>query len=212
MLRSPLGEMVYPKVTEPDTKYKDEGEYSTKLRVPMDLAKPLMAAIDKEAAESLAAAIEKADTAKAKKSWETKYIPYEIEEDDDGEPTGCVLFKFSMKASGKSKKTGKTWTRKPALFDAKGTPLKNAQIWGGTTAKISFSFQQYAQTAQTGASVKMALEAVQVIDLVSGGTRSADAYGFDEEDGYEVVEEDQMPETDEVAAPAGSDSDDEDDF
>lgn len=32
-ITTPFGEAIYPKLTEPDTKFKAEGEYSTKLRI-----------------------------------------------------------------------------------------------------------------------------------------------------------------------------------
>ena len=88
--RSPKGTFVWPKLTEPDTKFKEAGEYSVKLRVSMADGEALMKACDKKAAESLAKAIENEDTPAKKKKWETRYLPYEIEEDEDGNQTGNI--------------------------------------------------------------------------------------------------------------------------
>lgn len=185
---SPKGLFSYPKLTEPDTKFKEEGEYSVNLILDKDTpeAKKLMAQVDKAAAESLAEAKAKAKNAAEARKWETKYLPYnDVEDEETGEPTGQIKVKFTMKASGVSKKTGKPWTRKPALFDAKGKPITgDVNIGGGTIGKISYEIVPYSPTTQVGASVKLALEAVQIIELREWGERSADSYGFGEEEGY----------------------------
>ena len=181
---TPKGVFVYPKLSEPDTKFKEEGEYSTKVRVPDAEAANLVQEIDRRAAAALAEARENEVNAKKRNAWSTKYLPYEAEEDDDGNETGHILFKFKSKASGTTK-GGKTWNRTIPVFDAEGTPMTGVDIWGGTVGRISFSFVPYAGTAAvTGASVSLQINAVQVIDLVEGGNRSADAFGFSREEGY----------------------------
>jgi hypothetical protein len=192
-LNSPKGAFKFPKLTTPDTKFKAEGEYSVKLIVASDApgVADLISKCDKEAADSLKEAKANAKNAAEAKKWETKYLPYaHVEDEESGEPTGEVEFKFTMKASGVSKKTGKPWTRKPALFDAKGNPIKGeVEIGGGTIGKISFQIIPYAPTTTVGASCKLALEAVQIIELRQFGDKSASAYGFGEEDGYEYTKD-----------------------
>lgn len=186
---SPKGVFKWPKLTAPDTKFKEEGEYSVSLVIPSDTpgVDELVKMADDAAAASLAQAKKDAKTPAIAKKWTTKYLPYKNEEDEDGEETGNIEFKFSMKASGVSKKTGEPWSRKPALFDARGRGLPaTVQIWGGTVGKIAFQLQPYASTPQSGASVKFALEAAQILDLVSNGQKEAGAYGFGEEEGYEA--------------------------
>lgn len=201
---SPAGTFQYPRLNEADTKFKDEGEYSVKLLLdPSDPGvQELINMVDEAAAASLAGAQEKCDTPAKAKKWETKYLPYAEVEDDDGEPSGQIAVKFSMKASGTNRTTGKAWSRKPAIFDAQGTPLTNAPaIWGGTVGKINFEVIPYSPTPQVGASVKLALNAVQIIELVSGGTSaSASSFGFGAEAGGFVAEEDD----DEVAEATAS--------
>lgn len=214
-LNSPKGAFKFPKLTQPDTKFKAEGEYSVKLVVASDApgVAELMAKCDKAAAESLKEAKANAKNAAEAKKWETKYLPYaQVEDEETGEPTGDVEFKFTMKASGVSKKTGKPWTRKPALFDAKGNPITGEPaIGGGTIGKISFQIIPYAPTTTVGASAKLALEAVQIIELREFGQKSASAYGFGEEEGYEYTK-------DEAESPfdgdeeAGSSKGDEEEF
>ena len=192
---SPKGTFKFPKLTVPDTKFKPEGEYSVKLVVSSDapgVAK-LISECDRQAAASLAEAKQNARNAAEAKKWETKYLPYaEVLDDETGEPTGDVEFKFTMKASGVAKKTGKPWSRKPALFDAKGKLITGEPtIGGGSTGKVSYQFIPYAPTTTVGASVKLALEAAQIIELREYTAQDASAFGFQEEEGgYEFSEED----------------------
>lgn len=189
---SPKGVFNYPKLTTPDTKFKPEGEYSVGLVLDTDSpeCQKLMAQIDKAAAESLAECKAKAKNAAEAKKWETKSVPYaEILDEETGEPTGQTKFSFKMTASGTSKKTGKEWSRKPALFDAKGKPItQDIKIGGGTIGKISYELMPWG-TLQLGASVKLALEGAQIIDLKTWGERDAKSYGFGEEEGYGFEEE-----------------------
>src|SRR5699024_3019131 len=92
----------------------------------------------------------------------------------------------------KGPRKGRRWNRKPQFFDAKGKPmLKVPDIWGGTVGKVSFSFvtDGYFIPGTGACGISLQLEAVQIIDLVSAGQRSADDYGFGEEEGYEHDDE-----------------------
>ncbi len=132
------------------------------------------------------------------------------------EPTGEIEFKFAMKYSGQFKKgpkTGQFWTRYPDLFDAKGQPIKGTvqrdergnvlkdkagkpirkfpSVWGGTIGRISFEASPYFIPGTGAAGLKLNLNGVQVIDLVSEGSRNASSHGFGAEDGYSYEEEDE---------------------
>lgn len=125
------------------------------------------------------------------------------------EPTGEVEFKVAMKHSGEFKKgpkAGKVWCRYPVLFDARGVKIKGTiardkngnvtkdragdpvykypNIWGGSEGKLSFAVSNYFIPGTAAAGIKLMLGAAQIIELVSNGSRSADSYGFGEEDGY----------------------------
>ncbi|TPI67582.1 DUF2815 domain-containing protein [Mesorhizobium sp. B3-1-3] len=136
------------------------------------------------------------------------------------EETGDVEFKFKMKASGEFKKgpkEGQFWTRRPDLFDARGAKIKGIQkrdnkgnpikdkagkptftfpnIWGGTIGKVSFATRPYFVAGTAAAGLTLMLAGVQIIDLVSEGERSANSYGFGEEEGYGYDPEDQVEES-----------------
>ena len=205
---SPFGTFKFPKLSTPDTKFKDAGVYSVTLICdPSDKGvQEFRDKIDVAVDESLEKAKENETSPAKKKKWMTKYLPYAEGEDEDGEPNGTVEFKFSMTASGVSKKSGKPWKRNPAVFDSKGTPLPGAiEVWGGTTGFIAYQVVPYSQTIQTGASVKLALEAAMIRSLVAaGGHKDASGYGFETDDeGYEA------PDAVE-GADAGSDADEAD--
>jgi hypothetical protein len=85
-----------------------------------------------------------------------------------------------------SKKDNKPWNRKIALFDAKGKPiLKIESVWGGSEVKVSYEASPYFIPGTGAAGLKLRLNAVQILKLVSGGNRDAGAYGFGEEDGFD---------------------------
>ena len=62
---------------------------------------------------------------------------------------------------------------KPAIFDAKGIPMIDSNIWGGSELKVNGSVAAY-YTPLIGAGVALRLRAVQVIQYVEGGSGSAD--------------------------------------
>lgn len=195
---TPRGIFRYPALDKPDYGNeqfpKPDGEYKVQLILSREAAEPLIAKLQPIYNKAIAdgeAEFGKLKVEQRKKLKELKandlFSPeYDKETEEE---TGNVIFKFTMQASGKNKK-GEPWSRKPAVFDAKGKPmLKVPQIWGGTEGKVSFEASPYFIPGTGAAGLKLRLQAVQIIDLVSGGQRDAGAYGFGEEDGYEAGED-----------------------
>ena len=212
---SPKGTFRYPSLVTPDygTKEfpKSDGEYKVQLILTEAEAQPLIeklqpiydAAISEGEEKFKGLKVEQRKKLGALKANDLYAIEYDQETE---EPTGNVIFKFSMTASGKTKE-GKQWSRKPALFDAKGKPMVDAPpIWGGTSGKISFEASSYFIPGTGAAGVKLRLNAAQIIDLVSGGNKDAGAFGFGEEDGYEA--EDSATENNEFKDESGSEAED----
>jgi hypothetical protein len=200
MIVTPRGTAVFPKLNTPDTKFDAAGVYETKLRLSPDsddavigkqsvtqaeLFEALEAMRDKFLAEKKAElAASKDPKAKAKaKTISAKDIG-EPGLDDDGNEDGTRIIKVKMKASGTSAKG--PWTRQPKLFDAKNKTIdiKGPAIYGGSILKCAAKAVPYYMAQENSVGVSLYLEAVQVLDLVSGGGRSASAYGFGTEDGY----------------------------
>jgi hypothetical protein len=195
---SPKGVFKYPKLTEPDygnEKFpKPDGEYKVTMVLSEDEAAGLIAKLTPLYEAALAAGQEefkkmKVESRKKLKSVTENPLFNTVYDQDTEEPTGDVEFTFKSKAGGLDKDK-KRWSRKPGVFDAKGKPLgKGVAVWGGTVGKVAFTCSPYFIPGTGMAGLKLQLEAAQVIELVSAGQRSANSYGFGEEEGYEYEEQ-----------------------
>ena len=214
--RTGIATAVYPKLTEPDYGTKEhpdpEGKYKTKLRMSKEEAEALLDKKVKQKDDTVVSLREvhaqaiadgqiefdKLPVGTRKKLGELKEQPLysEVYDKETEEPTGEVEFLFKKTASG-TRKDGKKWTAKPDLFDAKGQLLgKGVAIWGGSKIKVNFEASSYFVAGQGMAGVSLRMNAVQIIELVSAGGRSASDYGFEEEDGFEYDPEDYKEEAD----------------
>jgi hypothetical protein len=178
---TPIGVAQYPWLTQADTKFSEVGEYKTNLIVNKKDAQEVIKIIDTAREESTKNAVEQSKGKKVK----VADAPYYDEVDDDGKPTGNVIFKFKCKAKVTTK-SGESFENKPTLFDAKGKPMLNVNVWGGSEIKVSAELIPYF-TSMVGAGVSMRLRAAQIIKLIEGGSNSS-GYGFKEEEGYEHSE------------------------
>ena len=175
---TPKGTAQYPYLTKPDTKFNPEGEYKVKLELDAADAGELISFLD----EQVELAVEKAkkDPKNAGKKIKVGDAPYSVNEE-----TGKASISFKLKAKVTTK-SGETFEQRPAIFDAKGKPITDVNIGGGSKVKVAYEVVPF-YTALVGASISLRMKAVQVIDLVefSGGA-SAEGYGFGEEEGYEA--------------------------
>lgn len=187
---TPKGRALWATLNTPDVKFDPAGKYSVKIAFGDDeavsaLIEKLTDMRDKYVA-AVRAELQKGNgSAKAKaKSLKVRPVVQPVL-DEDGEETDEVFLNASMKASGVSKKTSKPWTRSPALFDAAGRKLDEAPaVYGGSILRVAAEAQPYYKAADNEIGVSLRLEAVQIIELVSGGQRDASDYGFGSEDGF----------------------------
>jgi hypothetical protein len=167
---SPKGVSVYPKLIAADYKFKKEfGEFSTKLTHKLTQAgvQELIKAIDAEAEKSLEAMAKELDGKKDKRGKAIvaklcEDLPYFINEED-----GTATFSYKMSASYKDKKTGQIVNKRPNLFDANGTPIKDfakLNIGGGSELVVNFYFQHW-NTEKLGAGVRLNMSDVQIVTL-----------------------------------------------
>ena len=90
---------------------------------------------------------------------------------ESGEDTGNYIVSFKT-------------TYKPQVFDAKGKSILNdCKVGNGTLARISYEANHYKGF---GGGINLYLKGVQILDLVEYTGASADYFGFDEQDGFEV--------------------------
>lgn len=212
---SPDGTARYPWLNRPDTKWKTEGEYKVDLIIPADEAEELIALIDAAAPEAEAEAKAKYAKLTPPKKKKAEYaansaiLPYEEEYDDEEKPTGNLIFKFKSKASGVTK-DGKQWERQVRLFDAKGKPSK-ANIYAGSTLSVAFQINPWCNP-KLAYGVSLRMEAVQIIDLVTGSGGNAGSFGFGERDDGYVADEEEDATTTESDDDESDDDDGEEDF
>lgn len=221
-LTTPAGYAKYPHLNTPDTKFDENGVYKVDLALDADseAAADLVEVIDTYLDEAVAEKQDELKPAAFKKA--TRYKPYIEEEDEEGEPTGRLLFRMKSNAKVKDKKTGKQVSRSLAIFDAGGgSPLKNPPIIrNGSTIKASVKVGSAWHNPTAGQiGVSLYISAIQILELSEGGA-SASLFGFgDESDDYSAViteaSEDEgftSEESGYTASDDGDDAEDEGDF
>lgn len=183
-ITSPKGSALWCKVKEPDYAYNAKGIYSTSLICnPDDAATKVF--IEKLEELREAAYSETVETLGAVKAKGLKQKDVYVDElDEDGEPTGNIIFKFTMKDVD-DKEPGKNRIK---VVDAKTKPItpKDLPLVGnGSTIRcVAYANPYYmANTKEVG--ISLIWESMQLIKLneYSGGGVT----GFDEEDGYEAT-------------------------
>ena len=187
---------MWTSLAEPSFKFDDDGVYEVKLAFDGDDAElqKLTEQLEQMRDEKLDEIVK--DLKANKKAGLAKNITtvdvFTPEVDPEtGDETGRIIKNFKMKSSGISKKTNKKWTRKPDIFNAKGVKLPKApNVGSGSVLKVSFEPYAYYSPKDKEVGVSCRLQAVQIIELVEFGSRDASGYGFEEEDGYDGVPED----------------------
>ena len=176
-LTTPMGVAKYCWLNKPDTKFETPGDFKVNLVLDKEEAEPFIEKIEKVLSDLI-----EEEKLRGKKKVKEAPLPYTDETDDEGNPTGNVEFKFKTKSTVKPK---------IPMFDSKGTPMFDVNVWAGSKIKISSLIYPYVMPIGAGISLK--INAVQILDHVqgSGGT---EGFGFEEEDGYVLSEEDQSSE------------------
>ncbi|AZV02350.1 ssDNA-binding protein [Pectobacterium phage Q19] len=114
-------------------------------------------------------------------------VPYEgdLPFFDNGD--GTTTFKFSSYASYTDKKTKESKPLVLLLVDSQGKRLTEAPafVGGGSKLKVKYKIMPYKWNPTVGASVKLQLESVMIVELVAG-SQSDGGWGDDdrEEGGY----------------------------
>jgi len=197
---SPIGTFRYPHLQEPSYGSKEfptpDGVYGLDLLLPQSekATQDFIALLTPLHQEALAlgdqafAELPRASRDKLKQPVVHPLFNIDYDKETE-EPTGNVVFKFKLKASGIYKSgvnQGKAWTAEPQIYDASGRRLfPRPAIWGGSTGRVSFSAAPFFMnaTALTGISTRMI--GVQLFTLVAKGERSAESLGFGVlDDGY----------------------------
>lgn len=166
------------------------GEYKVNLIVPKADAKADMARITKIYNESYKEFVAEHEANPPKVQPGKRPVPVrqgDLPFFDNGD--GTVTFKFKCYASFEDKKTGEKREITLRVADSKGKNMSVVPaISGGSTLKLRYSIFPYKWNTAVGASVKLQLEGVMLIDLVEFGG-GGDDWGDEVEDGGYVAEE-----------------------
>lgn len=182
---SAFGTAVYPHLNTPDGKFNpDNPLFKVSLRVPLEEAQPMMDII-KADAEAAFEEVTADMTPKDKKAY-SLYLPYELEEDDEGNATGYVLFFFKQNSVIKLK-DGTTKTIKIGIYDAAGKPMTKI-VFGGSDIRVNYSTRLIKVAGKKEAGVRLDFGRVQVRKLGEG---SGGGGGFGSVDGYRADEDDE---------------------
>jgi len=175
---SPAGIAVWPYLNSPDTKFDNggAGEYKVSVKLTEAAAQPVIDKLQKILDQYQAEEI--SQNPKVKQF--TPRLPIEEEVDDQGNLTGNWLLKVKQKAQITT--ANGIVDMKVALFDAKRRPT-NAEIGGGSTLKVATTIVPYTMPSNKAVGISLRLYAVQVINLVEGGSEG-DGSMFDVEDGF----------------------------
>ena len=184
---TPATRLVFPHLNKPNTKFNPDGTYGTAIDLSGDDATSFIKKINDAYETEYKWECENRHGGKALLRYAGR--PFAPATDKDKVVIeGVTRFRFGRKAGGicspKHPKTpNEPWKATIPLWSAKMKPVK-AAIWGGTLAKVSYTIVPWFTNA-LGFGVRLQLEAVQILDLVTQGERSAEHFGFTEEDGYD---------------------------
>ena len=175
-LVTPIGPAVWPKLTQPDTKFKAEGVYETRLRYDNATGETIREKLNKfleDAFTQFQDIYSKSDNPKAKakaKRMTAKYIPLTADLDEDGDETGDLLLKVTRKASGVTK-AGKPWKAKIKFADSKGNPVKaeGLQLWSGSEIRVFTTVFGFFAEKDCEVGITLEIQGVQIKKAVSGG-------------------------------------------
>lgn len=204
---TPVGTLVFPHLTTPDDKFNSDGVYHTRMALTTEQADEIQAAAD----AVLEAYVDADPDDVGAKLAKAVTRPVADEEcDADGRETGKMLVRFKMNAVGKGRNG--TFTREPAIFDAKAAPIKLSEapdIWSGTQARVSYELVPYYMASTKSLGVSLRLRGVQIIELSNGDSQGGAAMGFEEEDGYVATAQKQAAG---MGFESSEDAQDDDDF
>lgn len=101
---------------------------------------------------------------------------------DNGD--GTTTFKFKCYASFQDKKTKETKHINLVVVDSKGKKIQDVPIiGGGSKLKVKYSLVPYKWNTAVGASVKLQLESVMLVELATFGGGGDDEWADEVEDG-----------------------------
>jgi hypothetical protein len=194
---TPKGTVVWASIDEPDFEYKDGGEFHIRVRFdPDDLAEitAMGQELLDEAYDAMASELKREKKGALLKKLHKRELPVMEEDRETGAETGYAIIRAgkTFRVTPKNgPNAGKTFEFIPDVFDARGKHLKKRpRIGSGSEVKLRVKLMEYFVAKDGEMGIKFELEAVQVIKLITGGSRDAASYGFAQEEGDSIEDED----------------------
>ena len=162
------GTLVYPWLNKADTKFNAEGLYHTKIRLPAEVALPLvneLTNIRDERANAL--------TKQTGKRAKLAQLPWEISEDGQ-----TVEFKFKLNATGVNRSTNQPFEQKPVIYGPDGK-VTEALVTNGSTALVAYEPVIFANAA-IGVGLTLRLKAVKVLEFAAMAASASSVFGDDD--------------------------------
>ena len=170
-LKTPVGTTLFSMLHHPSTRFKAEGEYFVILSLEEKEAQPLIDRIH-------ATLQEFKQNNNINPRLKMQGEPYvKIVDEDTNQETGFVKFKFVRRGHVSD---GLVELTPPAMFDAKGQPIRLLALGHGSKVALNYNLSPWASPLGYGVSLK--LNAVQVIEWVpfnQGDPNDAASWGFE---------------------------------
>lgn len=221
VLTTPLGVAEpYAYIAKPDYGHGDfkneRGQYKVSLTIENSKCQGLIDAIVKCHEENYATRVEEFEANPPQAVRGKKPLqPYEGDMPFFDNGDGTTTFNFKCYGSFTDKKTGENKPINLVVVDSKGKKIQEVpMIGGGSKLKVKFSMVPYGWSKVAGASVKLQLESVMLVELATFGGSDEDAWADDvEEDGYVATSAPRRtPQEESWDEPEADEADEDDDF
>lgn len=207
----------YAYIAKPDFgqgSFKNErGVYKVQLTIPNAKCQGMIDAIVKCHEENYAARVEEYEAnPPAVQRGKKPLQPYEGDMPFFDNGDGTTTFSFKCYGSFTDKKTGENKPINLVVVDSKGKKIKDVPIiGGGSKLKVKFSLVPYGWSKVAGASVKLQLESVMLVELATFGGAEDDWGDETVEGGYEASESTRRPTQEESWEEADAEEEEADD-
>lgn len=183
---SPFGTANHPWLNKADTKFNLDGVFKLGLVLSGAEAQAMKERVDAASAAALERYFEEKKITKPsdRKKWST-YVPYTAEEDDAGNPTGFIEFKFKQNAKLKLK-DGTVKELTISILDASGKKNIRKPVFGGSELRVNYTMRDIVMGTSFMVGVQLAFGRVQVKKLAE----STMGGSFDAVEGYTEGEDD----------------------
>jgi hypothetical protein len=188
---TPVGEAIFPWITKADTEYDPNGKFKTDLAIPFEEAQDFIAKLEAVRDNFIATLpINKQKTLTPRPVYTEEYTRPDypegatkeekkaLRDEWEGEPTGNVVFRFSLKAHVDTKDGG--FDQAPVVVSAATGEAIEDPVYGGSMVRLRGQVVPYTNDAAAMVGVTLRFKACQVIELQTGSGSNSFWTDFDD--------------------------------